>query len=278
LEIPFIKIEGLGNDYIYIDESTFRRQRVSLPSLARAVSHRRYGIGSDGLIIVNKRGPASASMAIYNTDGSQAEFCGNGLRGTTLYVKSVYKARKNEYSIFTRWREYRVILARWNGKSGSVNASIGAPSFNPRDVGFKGSNCLGIEIKPAKKKRTLYCVAMPNPHAVIFVDDFNFDWQKEAMLIEKNPMFKNRINVMYVRIDSPGRISLFPWERGSGATMACGSGAAAATVVSNLMELTRGTVSVQMPGGALTTRWDIKNNQIFQQGPARIAFSGIYNS
>jgi diaminopimelate epimerase len=278
VEIPFIKIEGLGNDYIYVDESAFRRRKVNFASLARAVSHRRYGIGSDGLIVVKKLGPDSALMAIYNADGSQAEFCGNGLRGTALYLKSVYETKGNEYSIFTRWREYRIILAKWNGKSGSVKAAIGAPSFNPRDVGFKGSNCLGIEINPAGKKRILYCVAMPNPHAVIFVDDFNFDWQKEAKIIEKSAIFKNKINVMYTRIESLKRISLFPWERGSGATMACGSGAAAATVISNLLELTEGAVAVRMPGGSLSTRWDIENNRVYQQGPARIAFSGIYNS
>ncbi len=278
MEIPFIKIEGLGNDYIYVDESAFRRRKVNFASLARAVSHRRYGIGSDGLIVVKKLGPHSAFMAIYNADGSQAEFCGNGLRGTALYLKSVYETKGNEYSILTRWREYQVVLAKWKGKSGSVKAAMGAPSFNPEDVGFKGSNCLGIEINPAGKKRILYCVAMPNPQAVIFVDDFDFDWQKEAMIIEKSAIFRNKINVMYTRVESSKRISLFPWERGSGATMACGSGAAAATVVSNLLELTKGAVTARMPGGSLSTRWDIENNRVYQQGPARIAFSGIYNS
>jgi diaminopimelate epimerase len=278
VEISFIKIEGLGNDYIFVDESAFRRRRVIFASLARSVSHRRYGIGSDGLIVVRKLGPASAFMDIYNADGSRAEFCGNGLRGTALYIKSVYKAGSNEYSIFTRWRKYRIVLATWNGKSGLVKASIGAPSFDSAEIGFKGSNCLGIEINPAGTKRVLYCVAMPNPHAVIFVDDFDFDWQKEAKIIEMSPMFKNRINVMYARIDSPKKVTLVPWERGSGATMACGSGAAAVTVISNLLELTKGAVTVRMPGGSLSTRWDIGKNEVYQQGPARISFSGIYIS
>jgi diaminopimelate epimerase len=276
LKIPFVKIEGLGNDYIYVDENAFRRRKVSFVSLARAASHRRFGIGSDGLIAVGKLGAAAASMAIYNSDGSRAEFCGNGLRGTALYMKSVYRTKANEFSIFTRWREYRVVLDKWDGKRGLVKAAIGAPSFDPEDIGFKGSNSLGIEVNPLGKKRVLYCVAMPNPHAVIFVEDYNFDWQKEAALIENSPIFRNRINVMYARIESPKKISLFPWERGSGATMACGSGAAAATVISNLLELTKGAISIRMPGGSLSTRWDIENNQVYQHGPARIAFSGIY--
>jgi diaminopimelate epimerase len=276
VNIPFIKIEGLGNDYIFVDDSVFRGRKMRFPGLARAISHRRFGVGSDGLIIVKKLDSKSASMTIYNSDGSQAEFCGNGLRGTSLYIKSVYKTRGNEFSVFTRWREYRTNIVKNYGGSAMIRASLGAPSFEPKAVGFNGSNCLGVKVTPARTPRQLYCVAMPNPHAVIFVEDFDFNWQNEGMILEKSPLFKNGVNVMFARIDSPKRISLMPWERGSGPTMACGSGAAAVTVVSNLLEMTKGPITVQMPGGTLLTRWDIAENQIYQAGPARIAFSGIY--
>ncbi len=276
MDIPFIKIEGLGNDYIFVDDSVFRGRKMRFPSLARAISHRRFGVGSDGLIIVKKIDSKSASMTIYNSDGSQAEFCGNGLRGTALYIKSVYKAKGNEFSVSTKWREYRTNIVKTYGNSAMIRASLGAPSFDSKDVGFNGPNCLGVEVTPAGIPRQLYCVAMPNPHAVIFVDDFDFSWQNEGMILEKSKLFKNGINVMFARVDSPKRISLMPWERGSGPTMACGSGAAGATVISNLLEMTKGPVTVQMPGGTLLTRWDIAENQVYQAGPARIAFSGTY--
>jgi diaminopimelate epimerase len=277
VEIPFIKIEGLGNDYIFVDEKSLRSLKVSRPALARAISHRRFGVGSDGLIVLKKLDPQSASMTIFNSDGSEAEFCGNGLRGTALYLKFVYKARGNEFTIFTRWNQYQAKIAKINGKSASVKASLGPPIFEAKAVGFKGDNCLGIDLNPAGIPRKLYCMGMPNPHAVVFVEDYNFDWQNEGMIIEKSPLFQRGINVMFARIDSPKRVSLMPWERGSGPTMACGSGAAAVTVISNLLELTKGPVTVQMPGGTLLTRWNIADNQVTQEGPTRIAFSGIYS-
>jgi diaminopimelate epimerase len=278
VNIPFIKIEGLGNDYIFIDEGALRSKKVSYPALSRAISHRRFGVGSDGLIVMKKLDKASAFMSIYNSDGSQAEFCGNGVRGTALYMKTVYKAKGSEFSIFTRWSRYSVMLVKTDGESAKVKASFGSPSFEPQAVGFNGQNCMGIKASPAGIPRILYCIAMPNPHAVIFVDDFDLDWRTEGSVLEKSPMFKHGINVMFARVDSPRRISLMPWERGSGPTMACGSGAAAATVISNLLELTKGPVTVQMPGGTLLTRWDIAQNQVYQEGPTRIAFSGIFNS
>ena len=276
MEIPFIKIEGLGNDYIFVDRKSFGSKRVNFNRLAREISHRQFGVGADGLIVMQRLGPLSAQMSIYNSDGSQAEFCGNGLRGTALYMKSVYKAKGNEFAISTNWSEHRVKIKKLNGNKGSIEALIGAPSLDAKDVGYAGQNCMGIEIQPGETKRVLYCVAMPNPQAVIFVDNFDFDWKSEGRLIETNPVFRNAINVMFVKVISSKKLSLLPWERGSGATLACGSGAAAATVISNLLESTKGPVTVQMPGGTLRTRWDMAENQVYQQGPSRIVFSGTY--
>jgi diaminopimelate epimerase len=137
-------------------------------------------------------------------------------------------------------------------------------------------NCLGLKLKTSAKTHTLYCLAMPNPQAVIFVDNFNFDWQNEGREIERNSLFKNRINVMFTHVDSTKSITVMPWERGSGATSACGSGAAASTVVSCLLGYTKGQISVRMPGGNLKTKWDIENNTIMQEGPSKIAYSGLF--
>ncbi len=278
MKIPFIKIEGAGNDYIFVDEKIFASRKTDFQQLARDISHRRFGVGSDGLILMKRLGPVSAFMSIYNADGSRAEFCGNGLRGTALYMKSVYKAKGNRFNVSTGWGEYRIVLTRLSATSGMVEAYLGSPSFDPKEIGYSGRNSMAIKVKPAEVSRELYCVAIANPHAVVFVEDFDFDWQGEGKLIEKNRIFRNGINVMFAKVDSPRKLTVMPWERGSGATMACGSGAAAATVISNLLELTRGPVTVRMPGGTLKTRWDIENREVYQQGPARIAFSGIYSS
>lgn len=278
MKIPFIKIEGLGNDYIYVDKTSFARKKAAYAPLARAISDRRHGVGSDGLIVIERLGPDSAFMTVHNSDGSLAKFCGNGLRGTALYFKTVYKSRARRFMIATRWDEYIIEVTRAGERMAIVKADLGTPSFDPRALGLQGDfiSGLGIQLELNGRRRTIYCVAMPNPQTVIFVDNFDFDWQKEGAALEKSPIFKDRTNVMFVRVDSAKKLSVMPWERGSGATSACGSGAAAATVISGLLELTRGEVTVAMPGGLLKTLWDIGDNHIYQEGPTRIVFSGSY--
>jgi len=279
VDIPFIKIEGLGNDYIYVDERSIRRLKVSRPSLARSISNRNFGVGSDGLIVMKRLSDDSASMEIYNSDGSEAEFCGNGLRGTALYMKSVYKAKGSSFSTVTRWSEYRVDLVKSNRVTAKIKTSMGSPSFETKDVGLRGpgKTCLGVKFGSGRASRKLFCLSLSNPHAVVLVDDFEFDWRREGAMIEKSSLFKKGINVMFAKVESPSKISVRPWERGSGATLACGSGAAAATIISNLLGFTKGAVTAVMPGGSLSTRWDIGENMVYQEGPSRIAFSGIYN-
>jgi diaminopimelate epimerase len=272
LEIPFIKIEGLGNDYIYIDAP--RRGKISYPKLARAMSDRHHGVGGDGIIVMRQTGDKSAGMEIYNSDGSQAEFCGNGLRGTALYLKTFYKALGKHFTIATHWNIYQIELLSAN--PARVMAEMGSASFEPEEIGFRGKNCLAVPIKIGRETYIAYCAALGNPHAVIFVDNFDFDWKTVGAAIEKNRLFKNNINVMFTKIDSQTKITVVPWERGSGATQACGSGAAAATVVSNLLEYTKGAIRCEMPGGTLITKWNIEENKVYQEGPTRIAFSGIY--
>ena len=278
MKIPFIKIEGLGNDYIYVERKAVSRRGLNLPALSRRMSDRRRGVGADGLIVMEYLGAGRAFMAIFNSDGSEAEFCGNGLRGTSLYLKSVVNARGNRFTISTRWDDYQVRVMSYDGRNAIVRAMLGAPSFDPKAIGLKGRgrSCLGVAVETEEAKRLLYCVAMPNPHAVIFVDNFDFNWQKEGLALERSPFFRNRINIMFTRVDSKKRITIRPWERGSGATSACGSGAAAATVIASLLEYTTGDVTAVMPGGSLKTRWDIEENMVYQEGPTRIAFSGSF--
>jgi diaminopimelate epimerase len=273
LEIPFIKIEGLGNDYIYIDAP--RRRSIAYPALARAISDRHHGVGGDGLIVMSRTGDKSAGMVIYNSDGSMAEFCGNGLRGTALYLKTVYKSAGKHFTIATLWNLYQIELLSQNPPR--VLAELGSPSFAPEDIGFRGKNTMGVPIRVRSSKFTAYCMAQGNPHAVIFVKNFDFDWKTAGAAIEHNRLFENKINVMFTKVVSSNKITVVPWERGAGATRACGSGAAAATVISNILEYTKGTVRCEMPGGTLITKWNIEENRVYQEGPTRIAFSGIYS-
>lgn len=278
MEIPFIKIDNSGNDYIYMDERSIRRRKINVPRLARRLSERNMGVGSDGLIIVRQVGQDEAFMRIFNRDGSEAEFCGNGLRGVCLFLKRVCGSRRREFTISTVMDDYRANLVKTSGPSAVVRVSLGGPVFDSAVVGYRGGNglCMGLDLEIAGNRRTLNCVGMPNPFAVIFVDNFDFDWQKEGGELEHSPLFSNGINVMFTRIDSRHRITVMPWERGSGATLACGSGAAAAVSISGLLGFTGGNVSVVMPGGTLETTWNMERNEIFQEGPSRIVFSGSF--
>lgn len=278
MEIPFIKIQNVGNDYIYIDRKSLFRRRISKSALAKKISHRHLGVGSDGIFIVDKTGPASAFVEMYNSDGSSMKFCGNGARGTALYLRDKYKSRSKLFFVSTSLGEYEISVIKQSGSGLRSRLSIGNPSFDSSVIGYskKSKNCLGVKIKGIRKSWVIYCVAMPNPHAVIFVDNFDFDWQKEGKAIENNPLFSDRTNVMFTVVESKRRLSLRPWERGAGATLSCGSGAAAATVISGLLGYTGGQVSVKMPGGILKTEWDISENIVYQEGSSEIVCAGIY--
>ncbi len=278
MKIPFIKIQTIGNDYVYVDGKSISRLGRSLPALARDISNRHSGVGSDGLIVVDDTGKNSVRIRIYNSDGSAAELCGNGLRGTVLFTREFYGKRGSKFVIATQWNEYDTEILNIRGNRAMVKSSLGSPDFEASSIGCRGAirNCLGMKIKMGGKTREIYALAMPNPHAVIFVDNFDFPWQKEGADLEHNRLFKNRVNVMFARVESSKKIKIMPWERGSGATLSCGSGAAAVTVISGLLGCTRGMVKAEMPGGSLKTFWDIEKNNVIQEGPAQIAFTGSY--
>jgi len=277
MEIPFIKIDNAGNDYVYIDRRSISRLKTSLPALARLISARHSGVGSDGMIIVEIIDSGSARIRIFNSDGSEAELCGNGLRGAALFMMKSFRGRR-AFSISTEWEDYRLELLNTKSDSAEIGVNLGSPSFEPSDIGILGrkGTTLGIKLGKEFGDTIAYCMAMPNPHAVIFVDNFDFDWQKEGAKIERARLFRNRINVMFARIDTRKKATVLPWERGSGATMACGSGSAAVCIVSRMLGYTENRIIVAMPGGKLVNRWDIETNEVYQSGPSRVAFSGFF--
>jgi diaminopimelate epimerase len=278
MNIPFIKIDNAGNDYVYISQDSISRLKTSIGSLARRISDRNRGVGADGLIVVDILDPGSAFMRIFNSDGSESELCGNGLRGVALFLRKTEKSRRRQFSVATRWREYRLDLIKSDQSSILIGTSLGSPSFAAKDIGFAegGKHGLGIRLQAGENERELYCLAMPSPHAVIFVDNLGFNWQEEGREIENSPLFKNRVNVMFARVDSRRSVTVLPWERGSEATLACGSGAGAVCVISHLLGKTGSSISVRMPGGILKTKWDLSENEIFQAGSSRVAFTGQF--
>lgn len=277
MDIPFIKIDNAGNDYTYVRRESVSRLKMSLNAFARRISHRNKGVGSDGLIVVDIIDSGSAGIGIFNSDGSVAKLCCNGLRGTVLFIRKTLKKNRRRYKISTKWGEYDLELLKAGSDSAQTGLLMEGPSFEAGDIGYRGNarHCMGIRLRVGRKSRTLYCVAMPNPHAVIFVDNFDYNWQKEGMEIEKSLDFKGGINVMFAQVESKKKIAVMPWERGSGATRSCGSGAAAVTVVSRMLGLSDKNIVVAMPGGNLRTRWNI-GEKIYQSGPSRIAFAGFY--
>ncbi len=278
MKIPFIKIDNAGNSYVYIRKESLVRSKIGSGALARRISDRNKGIGSDGLIVVEIKEPGTARITVFNRDGSEAKLCGNGLRGTVLFMRETSKSRNRRFEIATRWRDYDLDLIRSGQEWIESGLRLGQPSFAAVDIGYtgEGKSCMGLEFTWSQGKSSLYCVAMPNPHAVIFVDNFHFDWQKGGMEIEKSPLFKGGINVMFCRVDSRKKISVYPWERGSGATLSCGSGAAAAAVAAGMLGYIDKKAIVVMPGGSLNTSWDIGENEVYQSGPSRIVCTGFY--
>ena len=278
MNIPFIKIQNVGNDYFYIDKKSLSRHKISKSVLAKRICDRHKGVGSDGIFIVEKTSPNSSFVEMFNSDGSSMEFCGNGVRGTALYLKDKYKSKSKLFYVSTSHGEYEIKVKESSDSSLQSRLRIGNPSFDSSVIGYskKSKSCLGVKIKGVRKTWISYGVAMPNPHAVIFVDNFEFDWQKEGSIIENSSLFKNRINVMFTRVDSKKKLTVRPWERGAGATLSCGSGAAAAAVICGLLGYTKDYVSVYMPGGMLKTEWDISENTVYQEGSSEIVCSGLY--
>ena len=278
MNIPFIKIQNAGNDYIYLDKNSLSGKRIAKSSLARKICDRHRGAGADGIFVVDKISSNSAQVEMYNSDGSSMEFCGNGVRGASLYLRDKFKSRAKSFYVYTSSHEYEIVIVKRLASKQQARLRIGSPSFDISAIGLPGrvKNSLGIELNTQYGNRILYCVAMPNPHAVIFVDSFDFEWQKEGAAIENHAIFKNKTNVMFTRVDSKSKLAVMPWERGAGATLSCGSGAAAATVISFLLGYVKGLVSVQMPGGILKTEWDIPENSVRQEGPSEIAYAGIF--
>jgi diaminopimelate epimerase len=283
----FTKMHGLGNDYVLV--GCFDEKIEQPAKLAVAVSDRHRGIGSDGLILLCPSEKAAVRMRIFNADGSEAEMCGNGIRCAAKYsyerglCPGVSAAGPGGLSVTVETG--RGVLAAdltldGKGRVSRVRVNMGEPILAPKDipVGLPGEKVIQQKVKLAGMDLSLNCVSMGNPHAVFFLDEAaGVDLAKTGPLIENDPLFPRRTNVHFARIENRRKIVIRTWERGSGITMACGTGACAVCAAGFLAGLSDRSITAALPGGELDIEWNGGDNCVYMAGEAVEVFEGKYN-
>ena len=273
--IKFTKMHGLGNDYVYMDAIHQNIENES--SLAQFVSNRNFGIGSDGLILICKSEIADFKMRMFNSDGSEAEMCGNGIRCVGKFVYDKGLTAKTEVTIETLAGVKTLQLNLENGKVKTVRVDMGEPILTPKEIPVISEEepVKNLKLKAEDKEFRFTCVSMGNPHAVTTIENTkDFDVKKYGKILEIDKAFPNKTNVEFIEIVDEKHIKMRVWERGAGETLACGTGACASVVACYLNGLTESEVEVELLGGTLKIEWNQKDNHIYMTGPAVIVFEG----
>lgn len=272
----FTKMHGLGNDYVCIN---CFRERVEDPSgFARTLCDRHYGIGADGLILICPSKVSDFKMEIYNSDGSVAGMCGNGIRCLGKYVYDYRLTGKETLSIETKSGIRNMHLHIQDGKACGAMVDMGVPRLNAHSIPILSEKDLVINdpIEVQKKNYRMTGISMGNPHAVVFSEEINgISLEETGRELEFHPRFPERANIEFCHVTARDRMEIRVWERGVGETLACGTGACAAVVASVLNDLTDEEVIVKLLGGELSVRWDRKVNHVFLEGPAVKVFDGV---
>jgi diaminopimelate epimerase len=273
--MKFTKMHGIGNDYVYVN--CFEEEVKEPARLAPIISDRHFGVGSDGLILILPSKVADCRMRIFNADGSEAQMCGNGIRCVAKYVYDHKIIQKNPLSIETLAGIKRIQLFTENGLVSKARVNMGKPSLMRSEIPMLGNETQVIdEILTIDKEVSfrITCVSMGNPHCVIFVDNLNkVDIQKYGAKIECHRVFPERINVHFVQIHNPKEVTMKTWERGSGITMACGTGASAVCVAGVVNKKTERKILAHLPGGDLELEW-AEDDNVYMTGPATEVFTG----
>ena len=273
--MKFTKMEGLGNDYVYVN--CFKEAVDDPKSVAIKVSDRHFGIGSDGLILIKPSKVADFCMDMYNADGSQSEMCGNGIRCVAKYVYDYGLTDKTSISVETLAGIKYLDLKIENGKAVMITVNMGAPELIADKVPVKSDKekVIDEQIVVAGKEYKMTCISMGNPHCIVFVDDTkNFPLEEVGPLFESHEVFPNRVNAEFVQILDRKTVNMRVWERGSGETLACGTGTCATVVASCLNGHTEDEVIVHLLGGDLHIKWDREENLVYMTGPAKVVFDG----
>ena len=273
--IKFTKMHGLGNDYVYMD--AIHQHIEDESTLAQFVSNRNFGIGSDGLILICKSEKADFKMRMFNSDGSEAEMCGNGIRCVGKFVYDKGLTQKTEVTIETLAGIKTVQLNVKNGKVETVKVDMGEPILEPKEIPVISEEkpVKNLKLKAEDKEFVFTCVSMGNPHAITIVDNTKeFDVEKYGKVLEVDKAFPNKTNVEFIEIVDKNNIKMRVWERGAGETLACGTGACASVVACVLNNLTERNVNVELLGGKLEIEWNKNDNHVYMTGPAVTVFEG----
>lgn len=286
-KMKFTKMQGCGNDYVYVDCTKAENPKEPLANaggIAKMVSDRHFGIGSDGMILICASDKADFRMDMYNADGSRGEMCGNGIRcvGKFVYDKGLTDQKK--FTVETL-AGIKTLEIRTDGREAvSVLVDMGSPVLScekipaalPKELQTEGGQAVGAPIEADGKTYRMTCVSMGNPHCVIFMDEDvrSLDLEKIGPAFEKHPYFPNRVNTEFVNVIDETHLRMRVWERGSGETLACGTGACAVVVASYLNHLTKESADVELLGGHLQITYDREENLVWMEGPAVTVFEG----
>ncbi len=272
----FTKMQGIGNDYVYVD--CFAEQVDEPAELARRISDRHFGVGSDGLILICPDDEADVRMRMFNADGSEGEMCGNGVRCVAKYAWDHERARNNPLRVATGAGVKTIDLELdAAGKVAAATVDMGEPILAPEEIPARmpGERVVDSTLRAGREAWRITCVSMGNPHAVIFVDDVgSVDLAGSGRALETHPVFPERVNAHFVQVHGPGEVTMVTWERGSGATLACGTGASAVCVAGVLTARAGRTITAHLPGGDLQLEWRESNNHVYMTGPAEEVFTG----
>ncbi|WP_418463004.1 diaminopimelate epimerase [Frisingicoccus sp.] len=273
--MKFTKMHGCGNDYVYVN--CFEEKIENPSETARLVSDRHFGIGSDGLILICPSDKADFRMAMYNLDGSEGKMCGNGVRCIAKYVYDHHLTDKTQISLETLGGIKYLDLNIKDGKVETVTVDMGAPILTPSEipVNIPKEQAVDEPVEIDGKEWRITCVSMGNPHAVVFVDDTaSLKLEQIGPLFEKHPLFPEQVNTEFVHVIDRHTVDMRVWERGSGETLACGTGSCATAMACILTGQTDNEVLVHLVGGDLLIQYDAEKNTVFMTGPATEVFSG----
>ncbi len=308
MQIHFTKMQGCGNDYVYISGFSTHIPQEEKPDFVRAVSDRHFGIGGDGVIFINPSKKADFEMEMFNADGTRSEMCGNGIRCVAKYVYDKGLTDQTEIRVISGGSVKRLKLFVENGKVRQVRVNMGRPVLEPGQIpvepgrilpeesqmqpqpgqilpeserprtdtaGVSGDSIVDLPIIVNGKQRRMTCVSMGNPHAVVYVEDVEkLDMETEGPAFENHPCFPRRVNTEFVAITDRENVKMRVWERGTGETLACGTGCCAVAVAGVLNGVTGRAVHVHVPGGVLFIEWDEESGDVFMTGPAETVFEG----
>jgi len=279
--MKFTKMQGCGNDYIYINGAEVNFSREKKEEIAKKLSDRHFGIGGDGVIFINPSDEADFEMEMYNADGSRGEMCGNGIRCVAVYVYCKGLTDKKEFRIVSAGKIKKIKLDvdehSETRKVNSVCVDMGLPVLESVNIPVISGKQTVVN-EPIEVEGKVYyhtCVSMGNPHAVIYVDDVdNFPVEGLGRYFENHPTFPKRINTEFIQIMDRKNVKMRVWERGTGETFACGTGACATAVAGILNNCTDQEITVHLLGGKLKIKWEGKDHPVYMTGAAEFVFEG----